>query len=48
MKINLENENNDNIVQSKTHVYRDRTQYKHRENMCKAKSMELWYGWSVF
>ena len=36
-EINLENENNDNISQSKTHVYRDRTQYKHRENMCLAR-----------
>ena len=26
-----------NIKQSKTHVYRDRNQYKHRENMCKAR-----------
>ena len=32
-----EGEENEKIKQSKTHLYRDRTQYKDRENMCKAR-----------
>ena len=36
-QITFTEEKNENIKQSKTHVYRDRTQYKHRENMCKAR-----------
>ena len=32
-----EGEENEKIKQSKTHLYRDRTQYKDRGNMCKAR-----------
>ncbi len=32
-----EGEENEKIKQSKTHLYRDRTQYKDRKNMCKAR-----------
>ena len=36
-EITFKEEENEKIKQSKTHVYRDRTQYKDRENMCKAR-----------
>lgn len=35
--ITFEESINNKIKQSKSHVYRDRIQYKHRENMCKAR-----------